>query len=318
MSTKEKERKQARRAAGTPATETRRKTPAATSGKRKQQEMAKTSPEVVYLPPKPFNRNRLLLHLLTVVAVVVALILGLSVFFKVEKIEVSGNVKYTAWDISQASGIEVGDNLLSFGQAKAAGRITTALPYVAKARVGIKLPDTVTINIEEIDVAYAIKADDDSWWLISADGKVVEKAAAGAEEGYTKILGVQVDAPQPGGQCVAYENQNAQTDEEGNTIPVSVTQAKRLRTALDIASYLEANGIIGKAASVDVNDMSDIQLWYGQQYQVKLGDDSQLSYKISCMNSAINGENGLKQHDSGVLDISFTTWPDKVGYTPFT
>ena len=316
MSTKEKERKPVRKVRKPAAAGTRRRA-SGTATAKKPPEQARTSPDVVYLPPKPFNRGRLLLHLATVVAVVVALVLGLSVFFKVEHIEVSGNVKYTAWDVSQASGIVAGDNLLSFGQAKAAGRITTALPYVAKARVGIKLPDTVTINIEEIVVTYAVKANDESWWLISADGKVVEKLGEGAEEGYTKILGVQLDAPESGAQCVAFETHQTQTDPEGNTVPVTVTQAKRLRTALDIASYLEANGVIGKAASVDVNDLSDIQLWYGQQYQVKLGDDSQLSYKISCMNSAINGENGLKDHDSGVLDISFTTWPDKVGYTPF-
>ena len=296
MSTKEKERKPVKKVRKPAAAGTRRRA-SGTATAKKPPEQARTSPDVVYLPPKPFNRGRLLLHLATVVAVVVALVLGLSVFFKVEHIEVSGNVKYTAWDVSQASGIVAGDNLLSFGQAKAAGRITTALPYVAKARVGIKLPDTVTINIE--------------------DGKVVEKLGEGGEEGYTKILGVQIKDPESGSQAVAFENQKPQTDEQGNTIPVVVPQSRRLSTALDIASYLEANGIIGKAASMDVNDLSDIQVWYGQQYQVKLGNDSQLSYKISCMYSAICGENGLKEHDSGVLDISFTTWPDKVGYTPF-
>ena len=45
----------------------------------------KASQEVVYLPPKPFNRNRLLLHLATVTAVVIALLLGVSLFFKVDK-----------------------------------------------------------------------------------------------------------------------------------------------------------------------------------------------------------------------------------------
>ena len=316
MSTKEKERKPVKKVRKPAAAGTRRRA-SGTATAKKPPEQARTSPDVVYLPPKPFNRGRLLLHLATVVAVVVALVLGLSVFFKVEHIEVSGNVKYTAWDVSQASGIVAGDNLLSFGQAKAAGRITTALPYVAKARVGIKLPDTVTINIEEIVVTYAVTANDESWWLISADGKVVEKLGEGGEEGYTKILGVQIKDPESGSQAVAFENHKPQTDEQGNTIPVVVPQSRRLSTALDIASYLEANGIIGKAASMDVNDLSDIQVWYGQQYQVKLGNDSQLSYKISCMYSAICGENGLKEHDSGVLDISFTTWPDKVGYTPF-
>lgn len=299
MTTKETERRRPRQ---------RRRPP------QEPQKPHKAMPDVVFLPPKPFNRNHLVLRLLTVAAVVVALVLGMSVFFKVDKIEVSGCDKYTPWDISQASGIQVGDNLLSFGQSKAAGRITTALPYVWKARIGIKLPDTVTIYVEEIEVTYAVKASDDSWWLISSGGKVVEKAAEGAHEGYTKILGVRLMDPKVSQQAVANETGSTQTDPMGGTVPVAITQAQRLKTALDIVSYLELNGIIGKAASVDVSDMGDLQLWYGEQYQVKLGDDSQLSYKIGCLKSTVTS---LKDHDSGVLDISFTTRPDKVIYTPF-
>ncbi len=275
---------------------------------------AKTSPDVVYLPPKPFQRSRLFLRLATVVAVVIALILGVSVFFKVDAVVVSGNEQYSAWDISQASGIQPGDNLLTFSRAQASGKIIASLPYVDSVRIGIKLPDTVTIDIVEVKVPYALKAQDDSWWLISASGKVIEKAAEGAEEGYTKLLGVKLDQPQSGQQAVALENNENQTDPEGNPIPVTVTQAKRLSTALDIVEYLERNGIIGKAASVNVEDLGDIQLWYGQQYQVELGDETQLSYKISCMKSAIDS---MDAYQSGVLDITFTTWPDKVGYKPF-
>ena len=58
--------------------------------------VAKEQQEVVYLPAQRFSRNRLILQLVSVAAVVVALILGISVFFKVETIQVSGNVKYSA------------------------------------------------------------------------------------------------------------------------------------------------------------------------------------------------------------------------------
>ena len=47
----------------------------------------------VYTPPKPFKRGRFVLHLVTVVAVVFAIILGMSIFFKVEKVQVSGHMK---------------------------------------------------------------------------------------------------------------------------------------------------------------------------------------------------------------------------------
>ena len=45
--------------------------------------------QVVYTPPKPFNKLRFLLSLVTVVAIVLALSLGMSIFFKVENILVS-------------------------------------------------------------------------------------------------------------------------------------------------------------------------------------------------------------------------------------
>lgn len=276
----------------------------------------KAGQEVVYLPPKPFNRNRLILRLLTVVAVVVALLLGISVFFKVDKtkILVSGVNKYTQWDIQQASGLEGGENLLSFNKAGVAGKIITALPYVDEVRFGIKLPDTVMIEIVEIEVTYAVKDQNDAWWLISSSGKIVEKAAGGAEAEHTQLLGIQLDSPVACEQAIAKETDRTELDAEGNPVPVVITQADKLNVGLRILSYLEENGIIGKAASVNVSDLGKLELWYGEQYQVKLGDQNDLQYKIGCMKSAIDK---MDSYQSGILDVSFTVLKDKVGYEPF-
>lgn len=276
-------------------------------------ETQKPSQDVVYLPAKPLNRNRLLLRLGTIAAIVIALVLAMSVFFKVENIEVSGTNKYTAWDISQASGIREGDNLMSFGIARAAANIK-ALPYVKDVRIGIKLPNTVLITVTEVEVPYAVKAQDDVWWLISSSGQIVEKAEEGAQELHTKILGVRILNPQVGKSAVAHETRQPTADENGNTIPLTVTAAQQLSVALDIAEYLESNGIIGQAASIDVNNLGDIQLWYGQQYQVKLGDTTQLAYKISSMKSAIEQ---LDVYQSGVLDVRFSEGSENIEYTPF-
>ena len=48
------------------------------------------APDVVYTPAKPFSRDRFLVRLATVVAVVVALMFGISIFFRVEHVTVSG------------------------------------------------------------------------------------------------------------------------------------------------------------------------------------------------------------------------------------
>ena len=282
-----------------------------TTKKKAEEESVRVSPDVVYLPPKPFSRNRLILHLATVAAVVIALILGLSVFFKVEIIEISGMQKYTAWDIENASGIEKGDNLLTFGRTKAAGKIISALPYVKSARIGIKLPDTVKIEVVEVEVTYALKAQDGQWWLVSAEGKVVEKAANGQENRFTKILGVQLENPVIGQQAVAWQDPQMPTDEVGNTVPITVTAADRLKTVVDITGFLELNGIIGQITSIDVNYLSDIQLWYGHQFQVKLGGTDQLSIKIARMKAAV-AQMGAGE---GVLDIRD---PDEILFKEFT
>lgn len=266
------------------------------------------TPDVVYTPAKPFSRNRFLLRLATVVAVVVAMIFGISIFFKVDKVTVSGANKYTPWMVMEASGIKEGENLLTLDKVRASGKIIAGLPYVESVRIGIQLPDTVNIEIVEMDVVYAVKDSGDFWWLITSDGKIAEKVDSATAGEHTKILGVRLASPVSGGQAEAADMVvGTYTDENGNALDQTISGGTYLSTALSIAQYLEECGIIGQVASIDVTSLTDIELWYGQRYQVKLGDTTQLGYKISFMNSAINGENGLQDYDSGVLDITFRT-----------
>ena len=270
---------------------------------------------MVYVQPAPFNKTRFILCLLIAVAVVLAVLFGMSIFFKVDadKITVSGTEKYTAWQIREASGIKDGENLLSINEPRISSAIREALPYVNKVRVGIKLPDTVKIEIEELDVVYSTEDVAGNWWLLRSDGYIVEKTNSADAEQYTKLLGIQLAEPAQGQQAVAY--QQTQTGEDGETEPVTVLASEQLSTALSIVQYLEECGIIGDAESIDVTNMGDLQLWYGDRYQVTLGDGLELSRKIRSMKAA---SEQMEDYESGVLDVSFTTWPNDVGYTPFS
>lgn len=287
-----------------------------------RRQQSRPSPDVVYIQPEPFNRNRFLLRLATVVAVVLALFFGMSIFFKVKTVMVSGADKYTAWEVRQASGIEEGENLLALNEAMIDAKIRTALPYVSRVRVGIKLPDTVNIEIVEIAVTYAIEAEAGGWWLMSADGVLLESVNSADAEDYTKILGVQLESPVSGEQAVAAEPEpeetTSATDASGETVetvPVTVRASERLAAALDIVQYLEDNGILGKAKSVDVSDMGQLEIWYGEQYQILLGDTTRLSYKVEMLKNTIDQ---LGDHYSGTLDVSYTLRPEEVVYTPFS
>ena len=301
----------------------RRRAASVTSEKRKINHAARRkveparkrpTPDVVYTPAKPFSRSRLLLQLASIVAVVLALTFGLSIFFKVEKVMVYGAKKYDAWTVKDASGIQEGDNLLSFGKIKAVSKIQAELHYVDDVRIGIKLPDTVNIVIEELDAAYAILDGANRWWLITAEGKAIEMVDSTVAESYTKVTGVQIADPVPGQQISGWEHQPDPTDPTAEAVVISVSAQERLNTALSILQYLEDNSVMGLVASVDVEDLADIELWYGQQYQVRLGDSSQLSYKIRCMCEAVAQ---LKEYDTGLLDISFMLIQDQVIYEPF-
>ena len=287
-----------------------------TTKKSKKSSRAKQpTPAVIYTQPQAFNRNRLLVQLLTVVAVVVALVMGLSVFFKVENIQVSGAEVYSEWAIREASGLNEGDNLLTFSHARSAALIKANLPYVDTVRFGIKLPDTVNIIVKEDDVVYAIKDQNGQWWLMNSDGRIVEMGDNSKASNHTQILGVALENPVPNERAVAMEEVPAETLAEGETMAVvTTTGAQRLTAAMQILQALEENDIVGSAASVDVTRIEDIILWYGTRYQVNLGDSARLDYKIACMNDVILQ---MSDYQSGILDISFTIWPNQVGYTPF-
>lgn len=304
----------------------RRKQRAAAAEKKRRSAQRHDTPAIIYTQPQTFNRDRLLLQLLIMTAVVAAMVLAMSVFFKVKTVTVAGAETYSNDAVQEASGIQVGDNLLTFSKARASAQIRAKLSYVDNIRIGIKLPDTVIIYVEELDVAYAVESSQGDWWLINSDGKVVEQIDSRKAADYTQILGVALENPQPGSQAVAadFMMQNLTPEGEGEAsdpteetaaiVPITVTGAQRLSSALQILKAMEANDIVGEAASVEVGDLEDITLWYGSRYEVRLGDTSKMDYKIACMNDAILQ---MSDYQSGILDISFTTWTDQVGYTPF-
>lgn len=283
----------------------------------------RNAPQVVYTPAQTISFRRMLLRILVVAAVALALCLSLSIFFKVKTVTVAGAEKYTPWSVMEASGIQEGESLISLNTIGAAARVLKALPYVESVQVGIKLPDTVNIEIKEYEVAYAIRDQDGLWWRITSNGKVLEQVNGGQATENAQILGVVLASPAVNEQAVAGETATATagTDETAESTETVATQpnliqpAQRLSTVLGILQQLEAHEILGQVASIDVSDMSRIVLWYGTQYEVILGDETQMEKKVAAMTAAIRSS--LQSYDSGTLDVSFTIWPDSVGMTPF-
>ncbi len=250
--------------------------------------------DVSYVPPAPVNRRQVILAVASVVAVALAIFLGLSIFFKVDANEfrVQGNKMYSADTVWEASGLKDGDNLLSFGKAKVASRIMQQLPYVKSVRIQITLPDKVNIYIEELDVYLSVQDEDGGWWFISAEGKVLEKTDGANSQKHAVLTGVSLAAPAVGQQAVAAQLSQG---------PVH-SDADRLAAALEVAKALEKNEILGNIADVDVSNLNDITFRYEDRLLVKLGDREQMSDKILYVSTTI--ADNIGQRDEGILHVS--------------
>ncbi len=147
--------------------------------------------------------------------------------------------------------------------------------------------------------------------MIAADGRVVESTTESKARETTVLKGFRLSEPKVGQAAVPVEV------EENQDMPVLVTDRERLEAALLVLTQLERCEILGDAASVDVTDPSNIQLWYGDDYQVLLGDPDRMDEKITMMNSVIAQHKQQGGYQSGVLDITLTENPNSVVYTPF-
>lgn len=317
MDTRENNRRRAVNRNRTPVKNQRRREAAQTRRKtnRVVRPPKEEIPEVVYTMPKPFHRNTFLLKLATVVAVVVALMMCVSLFFKVDTVKVAGVGKYSENQVLEASGIEYGDSLLSLRKGTLASRIRYNLPYVDEVKIGIKLPGTVIIEVSELEAAYAIQTGSGEWWLVSASGRAVEQISETDALDYPTILGVEVETPKTDQTVQAYievpeteETGAEETSEETKdtvAIPVDTDDsADRLSAALSILQSVEENGGLGQVISLDVTDLTAVTMAYEKRFTVKLGAAEELDYKIRYTISAIS-QLVSEGYDGGQLDMTF-------------
>ena len=269
-------------------------------------------PSIVYTAPKPMRRGIFAWKLVSMAAVVVAVFLGLSVFFRVDTITVAGADKYTPWMIREASGVATGDALLSISEARVASRIISGLPYVGEVKVSRRLPGTVEIQVTELQGTYSIEDENGGWWLISSGGRAIEAVNLEKALGYTRVEGLAIRTPDPGDQVQAIPGRIIDPG-EGTAVELDQSDAdQQLAALINIMTALEHNRIIGEISIIDMTVITDLRLEYPQLLTVRLGDDQQMEYKISYLAAALEK---LEGNQSGELDLSLE-YTEKAVFTP--
>ncbi|MDR2615308.1 MAG: FtsQ-type POTRA domain-containing protein [Oscillospiraceae bacterium] len=209
----------------------------------------------------------------TPVAALLALfiiIFGVSVFFRVESISVTGNMRYTEDEIISASGIEKGDNLLFVDRDAAGRRITSAMPYVAGVRINRRAPDAAVIEITESRAIAAVN-EGGSYWKIDAGGRVLERTDFAGAAGLIRVSGFSPRAPREG----AY----IETDESYET---------QKGFLLEVLSAVESRGIAQDVSNLDITNISAITFRYRGAVDVSFGGGDNAEYKLDLILSALN------------------------------
>ncbi len=223
-----------------------------------------------------------LYKVLSILLVAAAVIVGCVVFFRVNSIEVTGNVRYTAAEIIEASGIEMGDNLVALPRSRISAAIRAQLPYVENVALHKALPDGVVLKVTE-RVAAASVDSAEGRWLISSQGKFLERDTGEIQT--IQITGLTAVGPYAGGM-----------------IRVAEGQENTLRYVKELLTVLEAREHLGQCTALDCAAGTYLMLDLGI-YRLKLPRGGDYDYYIRLTESAL-ASGKIPEGQGGTLDLT--------------
>lgn len=217
------------------------------------------------------------------VVVVLAAIFVMSVFFRVEDIQVVGNSHYSAEEIIRAVDIEEGDNLFFFDRFAAVGRAFSKLPYIEAVTVERSLPNKVVITVEETTALAYLQLGEEKWTL-DHNCKVLGKAAEGEEASLLPVVGMH-----PGTLMI------------GETMQTESGDTEIVEYLAEVLDQIEARGMTPYVTNIDFSNAQSPEFDYGGKYTVVLGRRDQVEHKFGMFVTVLDM---LKEGDVGVIDVS--------------
>ena len=230
------------------------------------------------------GRFAFLYKVLSMLVVCGAVIAALTLFFRVDTVVATGQVRYSAQEICDASGVEAGDNLYLLNKYDVVSRIQEALPYIEDIRINRKLPDTLLIEVTECAEPLAI-VQDGSAWLISTRGKIVDQKAASEAENYGVISGCELLTPSV-----------------GTKLALATEYAQQQESLLSLLAALESCGMLEKVDGIRLDDLATLYLDYDGRFTVKLPYGADYDFKLYALQSYL-GKDVIQDNMTGTFDM---------------
>ncbi len=228
------------------------------------------------------------------IVICAALVFGMSVFFRVSNIQVTGANHYTQEEIIEASGIKNGDNLMFVNRAAIAQKLSSKLLYIGEVNIKRKLPNTVVIEVAESGSVAVIESES-GLWLIDKNCRLLEECATTDMESYIKVKGLAAAKPQ-----------------KGDVFSVADEDKPKAEFLKGILSSLADRNMISDVKSLDVSNVLNAEFDYlNGRFVVKLGGNENLNYKFELLLGTIAK---LGAGDTGTINLSKDK---KAQFSPF-
>lgn len=199
-------------------------------------------------------------------------------FFVINEFIVSDSSYYTAQEIIDITGLKKGESLFTCRNAEIENRICTLLPYIGTADVKKRFPKTIEITVEEQDGVMYLPIQHESYAL-NSDMKVLGSVKETDNKIELRVNGVK--------RCIV-----------GETAVLADSESREQITALYNALY--DVGVQDKVTSINVSEQFDIHFNYDNRFEVYIGDEELLSFKIKIFERVI----GDFPNDTGKITIS--------------
>jgi len=231
------------------------------------------------------------------VAVTVTVVTCLSPLFAVYDFRVEGNQFYDTDQIIINSGLRARQNgflalkggnilrIVALRCSAAEDAIAAACPYIKNVQARYVPPDAIHIKIAERSKSFVIPYQG-SGLLIDGEGVVVDITGDYIRAGLPVTTGISVSGYEIGG-------------------PADVDDSLKMENALLVINALKQvdreseEPLSGRVDGIDVSDPRDVILRISGGIDVRLGDGTDLYYRVSAVKEIIT--HGISEGETGVI-----------------
>ena len=225
------------------------------------------------------KRVKIAFIMFLIIAIITLAIMCFTIFFPIQRINVSGSEIYSKSEIIKASKITTDDNLFVVSEEKVEQNIRKKLPYVDNIKLKRVLPDAIILTITDAK-EYSYYNVNDEYILLSENGYVLKKQSEKPENVF-EIVTSGIDGEV--GEKAIYKN---------------VAQEDMINTLKTYIAKQEIN-----VDKIDVSNILQITLEVEGKFTVVLGSTDYTQEKIAHLASMIEsiGER------SGRINLSMWT-----------